>query len=85
LDDIHTKSIRSIKFSSNGKFLASASFDATIGIWVLSEGKYKHIQTLEGHDNEVKCVAWSEDCRYLASCSRNKTIWIWDYDVNLKF
>jgi WD40 repeat protein len=58
---VHSKTIRSIKFSPNGKFLASASFDGTIGIWILVDGKYDSLQILEGHDNEVKCVAWSPD------------------------
>lgn len=85
LDGIHTKTIRSARFSPDGKYLATASFDSTIGIWVLTKGGFNHFAILEGHENEVKCVAWSWDSRFLASCSRDKTVWIWDHDDSEEF
>jgi len=77
---VHNKTVRCVKFSPDGKFLASSSFDSTIGIWVLVNGKFSHFSTLEGHENEVKCVGWSWDSRFLVSCSRDKTIWVWDHE-----
>jgi len=47
------KTIRSIVWSSDGLFLASGSFDATVVIYHINGNKFEHIAKLEGHENEV--------------------------------
>ena len=59
-------------------FLASASFDATIGIWDKKSGSWECNASLEGHENEVKSVAWANSGQLLATCSRDKSVWIWE-------
>lgn len=58
--------------------LASASFDATIGIWDKKSGEWECNATLEGHENEVKSIAWANNGQLLASCSRDKSVWVWE-------
>ncbi|KAI1953681.1 Cytosolic iron-sulfur protein assembly protein [Ophidiomyces ophidiicola] len=70
--------------------LATASFDATVGVWRYDgedkdgdgdgdgEEEWGFAVVLDGHENEVKGVAWSAAGQLLATCSRDKTVWIWE-------
>lgn len=81
----HTKTVRSVAWSPSGQTLATASFDANIGIWAQEEdedgnpgGEWECMSLLEGHETECKSVAYSSSGTLLASCSRDKTVWIWE-------
>ncbi|GIL68619.1 hypothetical protein Vafri_21871 [Volvox africanus] len=78
LDQCHSRTIRNIAWSPNGRALATASFDATVAIWELSGGVWEQVAELEGHENEVKCVAWNPDGRLIATCGRDRSVWIWE-------
>lgn len=47
LDETHTRTVRSCAWSPSGKFLATASFDATTAIWENVGGDYECVSTLE--------------------------------------
>lgn len=72
----HTKPVSQARISPNGKFIASASADATVKIWDAATGQ--HMDTLVGHMAGVSCVAWAPDSNTLASGSDDKAIRLWD-------
>ncbi|CAB4317561.1 unnamed protein product [Prunus armeniaca] len=85
LDETHTRTVRSCAWSPSGKFLATASFDATTAIWENVGGDYECVSTLEGHENEVKSVSWNPSGSLLATCGRDKTVWIWEVQPGNEF
>ena len=85
----HLGCVNCVRWSPNGKWLASGGDDALIMIWnirqlgpVKSFGRKVHEQwgclyQLRGHDGDVLDLAWSLDGAYLASCSIDNSIIIW--------
>lgn len=65
----------SLAFSPDGKTLASA-FWKTICLWNTQTGE--HIQTLEGHEDNVESLAFSADGSTLISGSWDGNIRLWD-------
>ncbi|EPE06576.1 wd-repeat protein [Ophiostoma piceae UAMH 11346] len=72
----HHGYVRSVAFSADGNYIASASDDETVKIWGTTSGAC--IQTLEGHHSSVRSVAFSADGNYIASASYDKTVKVWE-------
>jgi eukaryotic-like serine/threonine-protein kinase len=72
----HEGQIRSLRFSPDGRRLASGSQDTTVKIWDVATGH--ETLTLKGHAGAVTSVAFSPDGRHLATGSQDKTVKVWD-------
>lgn len=72
----HTKPVSQVRLSPDGRYIASASADATVKIWDAATGA--HLDTLVGHMAGVSCVAWAPDSNTLATGSDDKAIRLWD-------
>ena len=77
----HKKAISCVKFSPDGRYIASASADCTIKIWDAHTGALEH--TLEGHLAGISTICWSLDYKILASGSDDKSIRLWDTTTGL--
>lgn len=65
----HMGIVNSLCFTSDFKFLASASTDCTIKIWKVYDDYLKLYKTLSGHSNPVMHIKFSNDGNNLISCS----------------
>lgn len=72
----HDDTITQIKYSPDGKIIATASWDKTIKLWDTKTGKL--VATLAGHQDGVNTIAFTADGRTLVSGSEDKTIKIWN-------
>jgi WD40 repeat protein len=64
-----------VAFSPNGKVLAAASGDSTIGLWRVDTGEF--LGSLVGHTRGVTSVAFHPDGHFLASGGLDGVLRIW--------
>ncbi len=72
----HGANISSLSFSPDGRYLVSASEDATLKLWDPQTGA--EIRTLHGHSNIVTAMCVSPDSSHIASASLDHTLRVWD-------
>ena len=75
--NVHSDAVLSIRFSPDGRFLASSSADRFVRVVELATGKV--VKAFEGHTSYVLGVAWKRDSRTLASAGADKLIKVWDF------
>ncbi|NEO33026.1 MAG: hypothetical protein F6K36_21900, partial [Symploca sp. SIO3C6] len=75
----HQEYVNAIAFSSDGKYLATASADNTAQVLATSTGKI--IARLK-HNLPVNAIAFSSDSKYLVTASADNTAQLWDWQIN---
>jgi small GTP-binding protein len=75
----HTDFVRSVAFSHDGKFTASASTDKTLRVWDVETRKC--LATLKGHTDFVWSVAFHPKKLLFASASNDNTLRLWDVET----
>lgn len=72
----HQRPVSVVKFSPDGNYIASASFDKGIKLW--SRTTLKYICDFRGHVGAVYQMAWSADSRLIVTGSSDSTLKVWD-------
>lgn len=81
----HSDEVWFVRFSHNGKLLASASKDKSVIIWdaarvysgaIVGAEAVRH--RLQGHTNEICFLSWSPDDSRLLSCGADNSILLWN-------
>ncbi|KAH8508727.1 hypothetical protein H0E87_010751 [Populus deltoides] len=72
----HEQGVSDLAFSSDSRFIVSASDDKTLRLWDVTTGHT--IKTLHGHTNYVFCVNFNPQSNMIVSGSFDETVRIWD-------
>ncbi|KAF1364996.1 Hira-domain-containing protein [Lizonia empirigonia] len=89
----HSGTIHAVRFSSNGKYLASGADDKIVCVYALDPNAPTHaafgsneappvenwrvIRRLIGHDNDVQDIGWSFDSSILVSVGLDSKVVVW--------
>ncbi|KAA8625115.1 WD40 repeat [Pyrenophora tritici-repentis] len=89
----HSGTIHAVRFSSNGKYLASGADDKIVCVYALDKNAPTHaafgsnepppvenwrvIRRLIGHDNDVQDLGWSFDSSILVSVGLDSKVVVW--------
>lgn len=90
----HLACVNCVRWSLDGKWLASCGDDALVMIWQIryqgtkssstfgggsmTSEQWGLVHMLRGHNGDVLDLAWSKDLRYLASASVDNSIIVWN-------
>ncbi|XP_021890420.1 COMPASS-like H3K4 histone methylase component WDR5A [Carica papaya] len=72
----HEQGVSDVAFSSDSRFLVSASDDKTLRLWDVATGSL--IKTLNGHTNFAFCVNFNPQSNMIVSGAFDETVRIWD-------
>eukprot|EP00850_Spirogloea_muscicola_P007085 SM000035S13065 [mRNA] locus=s35:263044:265830:+ [translate_table: standard] len=76
----HAAAVFCMKFSPDGKTIASGSQDKDVFLW-RTEGDCQNYMVLRGHKNAVLDVHWSADGSRVLSAGPDNTIRVWDAET----
>jgi WD40 repeat protein len=74
--DVHSDTVLSVRFSPDGRMIASSAADKIIRLIDLAQNQV--VRSLEGHTHHVMAVAWHDDAVTLASAGADQSIKVWD-------
>lgn len=72
----HTDEVLTVKWSGDGRYLASSGFDPVVHVW--DAALAQTVTLYQEHTHIVREVAWSPNQQYLASAGYDKTVQVWE-------
>lgn len=75
----HSHKVHSVDWNSDGRKLASGSFDKTVSIYSLDRDRLTKERSFKGHNDSVDQLCWHpKSTETLATASLDKTVRLWD-------
>ncbi|KAF6168948.1 hypothetical protein GIB67_038445 [Kingdonia uniflora] len=78
----HTDSVSSLAFSTDGRLLASGSFDGNIHVWDVTSGTASLKCTIEGPKEGIEWVKWHPREHIVLAGSADSNVWMWNADTS---
>lgn len=79
----HQAKVHSVDWNSDGRRLASGSYDRTVCIYSLSSDRLARENSFKGHNDSVDQICWHpKHPEYLVTASLDKTVRFWDVRSN---
>ena len=72
------KRVRWMEFSPDGRLLATAGYDGSVGLWDVSSGA--RVRTMGGHQGRIWAVGFSADGTMLVSAGNDHSARLWSTD-----
>ncbi len=72
----HKATVLRAAYSSDGRMLATGSWDGTLLLWELASGRLRH--QFKGHESVISSLAFSPHGRLLAAASPEAPAYVWD-------
>lgn len=76
----HSDAISSVKFSPDGRWLATTSNDATLKVWDVHSGALMH--TFTGHQGGISDLDWSRDSTTIITASDDTSVAAWHLEFD---
>lgn len=76
----HDLAVAAVKFSPDGRHLATCSADRAVCVWAVGDGK-RAARLYGPHHAGVSDVAWSTDSRFVCSASDDRTVVVWEVEA----
>eukprot|EP00111_Clytia_hemisphaerica_P018391 TCONS_00054380-protein len=79
----HCDEVWFLRFSHDGKYLATGSKDTTVILWKVEDDTLVKWRTLEGHSYGVSYISWSPNDTYIIACGPEDCceLWIWQVET----
>jgi|LauGreDrversion4_2_1035121.scaffolds.fasta_scaffold26864_1 WD40 repeat protein len=72
----HSDSVASVSFSSNGSFIATGSYDSSIKLWSVEDGKM--LATIDETGSEIEAVEVHPTQDILVAGCADGSVWVWE-------
>uniref|UniRef100_A0A8V1A517 Uncharacterized protein n=1 Tax=Gallus gallus TaxID=9031 RepID=A0A8V1A517_CHICK len=83
----HSNAISDCCFTSDGRYLCTASWDKSLKIWDIKTGEFQSrgpVTLSQGHEGSVSSCCFSQDASLVVSGGYDNAIAIWETDAAYK-